>query len=494
MKVWLILSMLLAGCSSTKTLTILHTNDIHGHFAAERAAWRQDSAWVGGFPALSGALDSVRAADEHTVYLDAGDLMTGNPICNFEVDGLKGAALINMLDLCGCEAISVGNHEFDLGPEHTKAFVGDSRLDWLCGNVFLKDEGTALCASHKIIERGGLRIGVIGVLLTDLAGVVSKTAIEDFVVRNIAEISQSLIDTLDPQTDLIVLLTHNGVDNDKRLAEQVTNCDLIIGGHSHTRLKEPLLVNDVIIVQAGSFLKNLGVLKLQVKNDRIANYKGVLIELEAGRFTPAPEVESYCAGFEEQINREFGEVIASTTSDLTRAYDGTSPLGNLLCDLLKDHYTSDFAIVNSGGIRKDVPAGPIRKLDIVEMLPFMNSLTSFEASGEELQTFAERQARAQVGGDAEALQMSGLVITYGVENNEPKNITVQVNGSPLELNKSYKGISIDYVLKSQAEKYLGFQPREMQDMGVLFSDFIMMSLAAMPQPITPKNEVRLIKQ
>lgn len=486
--------MLLVGCSSTKTLTILHTNDIHGHFVAERAAWRQDSALVGGFPALSGALDSVRSADAHSIYLDAGDLMTGNPICNLEIGGLKGAALLQMLSMCECDAISVGNHEFDLGPEHSKEFLATDEVDWLCGNVLLSDHETHICATNKIIERGGLKVGVIGVLLTDLAGVVSKSALADFVVLEIAEASQMLIDEIDPLTDLIILLTHNGVDNDKQLAERVTHCDVIIGGHSHTRLQYPLVVNGVIIVQTGSFLKNLGVLKLRVKNDMIQSFDGKLVELETARFVPDPDVAEYCAGFEEQINKEYGEVIASTTSDLTREYAATSSLGNLLCDLLRANYDTDFAMVNSGGIRKDVPAGPIRKLDIVEMLPFMNSVTTFVATGTELQIFAERQVSAQLGGKTETLQMSGLTVTYKVDNDAPEQIQVFVNGAQVAPDSTYKGVSIDYVLKSQSEKYLGFSPRQMQDMGVLFSDFVMSALAAAPQPISPNIEARLIKK
>ncbi len=492
MRLWVLTGLLLIGCTAPRqTLTILHTNDIHGHFAAERATWRDDSALVGGFPALSGALDSVRAADEFTIYLDAGDLMTGNPICNMEVDGIEGGALLHMLNLCRVDAVAVGNHEFDLGGEHSRRFLATDQIDWLCGNVFLKDDSTMLCAAEKIIVRNKLRIGVIGLLLTDLAGVFSKKAIEPFIVQDIAEAAQPLINALDPKSDFIVLLTHNGFENDKLLARSVHGCDLIVGGHSHTRLSAPVMENGVIIAQAGSFLKQLGVMKFQVEKDRVTAYDGTLIELELARFTPDPAVKEYCAIYEEEIARVYGEEIAVAGADISRSYAATSGVGNLLCDLLREHYECDFAVVNSGGLRKDLAAGSIRRLDIVEMLPFTNSVTTFTASGDDLLVMAGKQAAAQHSGTSEILQMSGLEIQYSVVGDQIADILVTLAGRAIEPDRVYHGVSIDYVLRSQSEKYLGFAPSDMQDSGTLFSDFVIAALASSPQPILPNTEQRL---
>lgn len=483
------------GCASTvRTLTILHTNDIHGHFAPERATWRTDSALVGGFAALSGALDSVRLRDATTLYLDAGDLMTGNPICNMEVDGVTGGALIEMLRMCSCDAATVGNHEFDLGSTHLREFVATEKVDWLCGNVSWSVDSLALCRPYKIVERKGLRIGIIGLILTDLAGVTSKQASEDFEVGNIIETAQKLIDEVDPMTDLIILLTHNGVENDKQIARSVTNLDIIVGGHSHTRLSEPITENGILIVQAGSYLKHLGVLKVDVKHDQVSQHSGQLVELELARFTPDRSVEMYCASFEAEINRDYGEVIATAEASLDRRYAETSPLGNFLSDLLREHFLADFAIINSGGLRMDISKGDVRKLDIVEMLPFVNSITLFEATGNELLELAKRQAQAQISGKNEILQMSGMVIRYTNENDEPHDIRIEINGLQINSEKTYRGVSIDYVLKSQADKYLGFAPRNIEETGILFSDLVIKAMAELPVPIVPNVEIRLLQE
>lgn len=490
---WLV-ALSVVGCSGSRTLTILHTNDIHGRFMPERATWRADSAMVGGFAALSGALDSVRRADKNTIFLDAGDLMTGNPICNIEVDGIEGGALLEMLNLCGCDAACLGNHEFDLGANHVASFAKSPKVDLLCANVRFKGTGASICPAYKIITQNRLRIGIIGLLLTDLAGVVSKQAVESFDVLEIASAAQPLLDELDSQTDLLILLTHNGYENDKDLARAVHGCDVIIGGHSHTRLDNPVVENGVVIVQAGSYLKQLGVLEITVKGDRVTEHSGTLVELETARFNPDPEVSAYASKFAEQIDIEYGKVIAEAATTIERRYRESSPLGNLICDLMREHYDTDFAITNSGGLRKNIAKGPIRKLDCVELMPFVNSVSLFEASGAELMKFAERQAIAQTSEKSEVLQMSGLMISYERADNKYDEFQVLVEGQPMDLDSTYRGVSIDYVLVSQADKYLGFTPRNMEGTGVLFSDFIMQAFAAAPQPLTAPDEARLIQR
>lgn len=485
---------LFIGCVARHELTILHTNDIHGRFAAERAHWRSDSAAVGGFGALSGALDSVRNIDEHAIYVDAGDVMTGNPICNLLVDGIEGGALLEFLRLCGCDAGCLGNHEFDLGADHVRRFAKNSKVELLCANLLEDSTNALLCSEYKILKRGRLRIGVIGLLLNDLAGVTSKQAIAPFTVMDIAAAAQSTIDRIDDQTDLIILLTHNGVDEDIELARNVSGCDIIIGGHSHTRLQEPLTENGVIIVQAGSYLKDLGVLKVTVSNDRVSHHHGTLVELVADRYSPDSAVAELVSRYALEIEREYGQVIAEAGIAIERRHSESSPLGNLICDLMREHYNTDFAFTNSGGLRKDIAQGNIRKLDCVELMPFVNSVALFSATGEELLRFAERQVYAQQSGKSEILQMSGIEIGYDFQNETISALSVGVNGAPVEADAIYRGVSIDYVLIAQPEKYLGFTPRDVEGTGILFSDFLIQAFAQAAQPLMAVDEPRLIQR
>jgi 5'-nucleotidase/UDP-sugar diphosphatase len=487
-----LLMLIVMGCAgSMRTLTILHTNDIHGRFMPERASWREDSAFVGGFAALSGALDSLRGVHEYSLYLDAGDLMTGNPICDQQVDGVEGGALLRLLQMCDVDAQCLGNHEFDLGAEHLREYVSEATYPLLCSNLADKRGEEALCAPYTILTSGKLRVGVIGLILNDLADVVSREAIAPFRVTEIAETAQRLIDELDPQTDLIVLLTHNGVEEDKELARAISGADIIVGGHSHTRLSEPVVENGVIIVQAGSYCKNLGELTIQICGDSVRSHSGKLIELEAARFSPDPRVQMYCDSFATIIDQVYGEVIAEAGEALTRSYNSSSPLGNLLCDLMRARYGSEIALTNSGGLRKDLSAGPITKLDCVELMPFMNAVCRFTISGAELQQFALKQAGAQLGGDLEVLQMSGLEIFYQRAADGSIAARVLVNGAEAIEDRQYSAVSIDYVLHSQWEKYLGFEPRAVDNSGLMFSKFIMLALSEAKQPILAPDDLRL---
>lgn len=483
---------LFIGCmAQSRQLTILHTNDIHGQFLPSKAMWRADSALVGGFAALSGALDSVRLIDESCIYLDAGDLMTGNPICNIVADGVEGGALLKLLQLCDCDAAAVGNHEFDLGPEHAKKFLSNGELKWLCGNVVEKSSGASICDPYVILEENGLKVGVIGLLLTDLKSVVASHAVEPFEVQPIEQRAQVLIDEIDPITDVIILLTHNGFEQDKVLARSVTGADIIVGGHSHTRLSNPQVENGIIIVQAGSHLKHLGVLKIRVAKDEIVEHEGDLIELESNRYTPDASVSLLCNEYRQEIELVYGEIIANASETLTRAYSSTSSLGNLLCDLLRKHYNCDFAVINSGGIRKDLARGPIRKLDVVEMLPFFNTITLFEASGKDLATMINKQAVSFLDKDSEVLQVSGIAAEVTGESSESFSVNCFVDGSELDSSRTYRGVSIDYVLVSQPEKYLGFTPDNLENTGLLFSDFVTQELQKSTGPIAPDHQPRI---
>jgi 2',3'-cyclic-nucleotide 2'-phosphodiesterase (5'-nucleotidase family) len=407
---------------------------------------------------------------------------------------VKGGALLTLLDLCEVDAQCLGNHEFDLGGDHLRDFVAKAPYPLLCANLVQSESGTALCAPYTVIERDHVRIGIVGLILDDLADVVSKDAMEPFRVESLPEVAQRTIDELDPQTELIVLLTHTGVEEDKELARAISGADIIVGGHSHTRLAEPVVENGIVIVQAGSYCKNLGELTVRVRKDAVRSFQGTLIELESGKFTPDLRIEAYCDSFATIIDRVYGEVIAEAGEALTRSYDSSSPLGNLLCDLMRRRYGSEIAMTNSGGLRKDLAVGPITKLDCAELMPFMNSVCRFKVSGAELAEFARKQAEAQLGGDSEVLQMSGLEIAYIATPQGLIETRVFVNDEEAIAEREYSAVSIDYVLHSQWEKYLGFKPREVDNTGLMFSEFIMLALAEAKQPILAPHDLRLHKE
>jgi 2',3'-cyclic-nucleotide 2'-phosphodiesterase (5'-nucleotidase family) len=334
---------------------------------------------------------------------------------------------------------------------------------------------------------------VIGLILENLAGVVAKKSVEPFAILDVAESAQTYINLLDPQTDLIVLLTHNGIEYDSLLATRIHNADIIVGGHSHTRLKSPLNVNNVIIVQAGSYCTNIGVLELTVDADSVSNYNGKLVELILADTHPQKNVKHVVDSLEVLVQSEFGEVIGEAATSLPRSYYSTSPLGNLLCDFLRKRYAADVAFVNTGGIRKDISAGVIRKLDIIEMLPFTNNVVTLQLTGSELIQIAQMQARGEVTRDHGILEMSGMTITYVRQNGGVKLEDIRINDKPVDLTRTYSVATIDYVTMSQPEQYLGFIPASQENTGELISDAIIDEIQKAKQPVAADTARRLIE-
>lgn len=481
-----------AGCRrAPQEIVIFHTNDIHGHFLPEPAAWREDQALVGGFAVLYDELQRQRARYPQSLYLDAGDLMTGNPVCNLEYNGVKGGALLEMLRLCGVSAMALGNHEFDLGVEHVRDFVAAAPFPVLCCNLRERSSGQPLAQPAVVLRVGRLRVGIIGVILDNLAASAARKNIEPFDVLASAAAVQEQIDKLDPATDLLVLLTHLGFDSDSILATRIRGVDVIVGGHSHTRLSEPRRVNGVIIAQAGSYAKNLGVLRLTVAADSVAASDGELLELAVPAALPPSPVGNLADSLAGVIHREYGHIIGDVATPWIRSYFTGSNAGNWICDRLRERYRADIALINAGGIRADLAPGPVSRLDVAQMLPFSNSVVTFAARGAELRKMAQEQARAQGLREHGALEMSGVTIDYRKQDGSVAVTAVDAGGVPLRDERIYRVVSIDYVAISQSDRYLRFQPREIEATGEMITDVIMDEIQRHAGPLTADGTPRL---
>ncbi len=476
-----------------RELVIFHTNDSHGHFVPEPAHWRADTALVGGFVALKTRLDSLRQKHPGSLYLDAGDAMTGNPICNIEYRGVKGGALLELFARCGVSASCLGNHEFDQGAEHLRHYVAAASHPILAANLKEKADGRAVTAASRVFAVNGLRVGVIGLLLDDLAGVVARTSLEPFVIEDAATTARVRIAELEAQTDVLVLLTHMGVEADSVLATRVTGVDVIVGGHSHTRLRQPRRVNDVLIVQAGEHLKNLGMLRLALDGDSVVSYSDTLIELVASDQRQTNSVAILCDSLEVAIQAQYGQVIGTLATPWERGYSSTSNVGNWICDRLRERYQTDVAVVNAGGIRRNINNGPVTMLDVMELLPFSNSVVVFEATGAELMKLATEQARGAALKTHGVLEMSGMDIAYdtGADSAALRLVDSSVNGSPVDITRTYRVASIDYVAVSQWAEYLGFEPRRLEPTADLLSDVISDEIRKAKGPIVADTKPRL---
>ena len=461
-------------------LTLFYTNDIHGAFAA-RPHEGQDGPLVGGFAALSGHLARESATAVRSVLLDGGDFMTGNPVCELVVDGVRGGALAALMGAVGYAATVVGNHEFDIGRADLVALVGAFPLPVLGADLHdHADRGDPALVPGQpdplVIERDGLRIGVIGVSHRGLEGLLTPLRLDGVTSRDQEGVIRRQLADLVARTDVQVLLSHNGVDTDRRLARALAadGLDVIVGGHSHTRLEEPAVEDGVLIVQAGSSLRHLGRLDLRLDDGRVTGHRGRLILLTADAEDEAdPHVRALVDHFDQQVAAVYGRQIGRLADDLRRNSRHESALGSWLCDVVLHHSGADVALINSGGIRKHLLRGPLTKLDIHEVLPFGNTVVVHRMPGASLRRIAQANARAAEVRSYGILQVSGLEYWYRSEaDGEVVLESVLVGGEPLVDERIYEVAMPDFV-SGMGDVYLaGADLGPMRETGENLADIV----------------------
>lgn len=463
-------------------LTIFHTNDTHSAFLPRPAAWRDDGRLVGGVAALSAHLADERRHAAPDLFLDAGDFMTGNPISRLQEDGVPGGAVARLLNALGYDAGTIGNHEFDLGYADLVRLVPLIRFPLLAADLRLATGEPAFRAEPLILERGGLKVGIIGVSCAGMSEVVTPERLGPVVLADQAALVRNLAAGIDPRTDLIVLITHDGVETDRELARALdgSGVDVIVGGHSHTRLKQPELEAGILIVQAGGNMTNLGRLDLRVQDDRIVAHNGRLIDLWADDGTAPladPTVVALADSYGARVQAEFGQVIGTLATELRKG-GGETNIGNFLADALRAQAGTDVGLINSGGIRKNVPAGPVTALDVQEVLPFGNALVKADLTGEQVARIVQTNADGAVGGDHGILQISGLAYVYrtAADGTAAEVVEITVDGQPLAPDRVYTVAMPDFVAQ-MTDVYLGVGPVTAADTGVTLDEAVVAEFA-----------------
>ncbi len=437
-----------------RTLTILHTNDMHAAFMPHEATWRKESPkpLVGGFKELEFTVDSIRKVKSTVLLLDAGDVMTGSPISDHLYNGAEGGALFEMMNRIGYDAWAIGNHDFDISQENLMKLTKIAKFPTLSANLVNTNGGFPVNnRDYVILNRGGLRIGVFGLMTQGLYGLVNPNNLVGIRVLSPVETARRIVEKIDPATDLIIAITHQGVAEDSALAANVRGLDVIVGGHSHTRLTTPKLVNDVIIVQAGTRCENLGELEITVENDRVIRHSGKLLPLWANTRRPQTSLAAFVDSMQAEIEKEYSTVIARLEVDWIRSR-GESNVGHFITDAQRRAAHAQVAFMNAGGIRANVAAGPLTKLELFEVLPFRNVLTTFQLSGKQL-----REVLLHTLNTGEDVLFSGIRATVQKQPDGTWSVQeMSVDGKPLDEDRTYICAASDFMV-AQAKKYFGLE-------------------------------------
>lgn len=451
---------------------LAHTNDIHTYFLPNPAPWLEGAPAIGGFAEIGAWLEALRAQHgrDNVLYLDGGDLLTGTPLMEFPEHGAYGGAMLDFLGEVGCDAWVVGNHEFDRGFDNAAAFVLASPVPVLSAN--LRDPAEPARAAlpgsvpHVVLDANGLRIGVFGLTTPQLPRLASPATMARMQVWPPEVAARAQVEALEGQVDLIVALTHMGIEDDRQLAEAVPGLDLIVGGHSHTSLHPPEKVGSTWVVQAGSYARQLGLLDIRVADGQIVGFDDRLIDLlPAARPGPVPEELAVLVDrWDQRVGERFDRPIGTLAEPLGREGADGSPLGRFVARALRSDAGAQVGITNRGGLRADLPGGPLTLRDLYGVLPFGNEMFRFEASGDELIGLALRMASRRLSGREASLELDGLRFAWKETLGSPEIVWATVDGVPLDPAATYTVSTSDFLIQ-QSQHHFGFAPRNAVPLG-----------------------------
>lgn len=371
---------------------------------------------------------AIRKSTPNVVTVDAGDIFQGTPFFKL----YHGEVEVSLLNQLGYDVYTIGNHEFDEGPDNLEKQLKGARFDVVSANIDAAALPglSALIKPSVVKEFGGQKVGFVGAVTPDLVamslktgGVRVKGVDGDSDSGWIAPIKEEVGRLTAQGVDKIVLVTHAGVERDKQLAEAIPEVDAIVGGHSHTRLNKALIVEHAggsrtIIVQAGCYGRALG--KLELVFDRrgrivFPGTRSRLINITSA-VPEVPDVKRYLeekgrpiAALRETVA---GLALADFDNRFSR-YPWDSPIGDLVCDALADagtRYGAGIALQNRGGIRARIDRGIVTMEKIEEVLPFDNHLMFATVKGSTLVKSLEYSLSGILG--ARFLDVHGLKIAY----------------------------------------------------------------------------------
>ena len=469
-------------------LTILHTNDHHGHFMKYNPYPVKD---VGGLAAQSTLVNIVRAEVQKTggfvMLLSGGDINTGIP----ESDLLDAEPDIVAMNMIGYDAMVLGNHEFDNSPHVLMKQKNWAKFPFIAANIFKKGTEETLVKPYVIKDYNGFKVAILGLTTEETPILTLPENVEDVVFKNPIEIAKTLVPKLKKEADLVIALTHLGFyeDMDSKgdiaLAKAVPEIDVIVGGHTHSELKEAQLVGNTLIVQAGGYSDNVGRLDIIVKKETntISQHSFKLIPVNKKKrvkfnnkkyymyvdkgYVEDKEIlkamEPYMAKADSKLSQPIGHAGVALVGGKKESRSQETNLGNLITDAMRDKTNSDIAFQNGGGIRASLSPGAITYRDILTVQPFGNTLVIVKMTGAQIMDALDFAA-TKVGSGA-FLHVSGL--KWNIAGGKAKN--VMAGDQPIDLGKTYKVVTNNF-MATGGDGYAMLKPLPQEDTGFVDAD------------------------
>jgi 2',3'-cyclic-nucleotide 2'-phosphodiesterase (5'-nucleotidase family) len=406
-------------------IVIFHINDVHGK--------------IDNFAKVAALLDAERKSGADVFFFSAGDNFTGDPVID-RYDP-PGEPMVELLDRLHLDLLSLGNHEFDYGIEAVRKLV--ARFPTVSANI---DPQPGVLPGLKpyvvLTSKSGIKLVVFGVIQIEPGSGLPSTHPDKLKGLRFSEpLAKALeLKKLRAEGQVFIGLTHIGHDQDLLLAKEMPELDLIIGGHSHTRVETQEIVNGVLIAQAGADNQFLGRIDLRVQDGRVVEKKSRLIDLSKAK-DEDETVKAMIVKFHQ--NPAMARVIAHAPVEIT----GKNALGSLMTDAICKGFSLDIAFQNNGGIRVNRLPQVITLNDVYTLDPFGNQIVEIGMTPAEIRTLIRNSCERRHEID---LQVSGM--TYIVREDAAQRIQdiemFHPDGTPLPEDRTYKVGLSSYIASS----------------------------------------------
>ena len=492
-------------------LTILHTNDFHARFEPiskyDSGCSAEDNTageCFGGSARLVTAIAEARARAENSILVDGGDQFQGTLFYAY----YKGALSAEMMNKLGYDAMTVGNHEFDDGPEVLRGFMDAVNFPVLMSNADVSGEPLLAdkLAKSTVIEKGGEKIGLIGLTPQDTDELASPG--DNITFTDPVAAVQGEVDKLTAEgVNKIIVISHSGYRTDQRVAQETTGVDVIVGGHSNTYLSNtsdradgpyPTVVNNVAIVQAYAYGKFLGELNVTFDdNGEITDASGEPLIMDAAVAEDGDTVARIA-----EAAKPLDEIRNKVVANAAEAIDGERgscraqecAMGNLVADAMLDRVKSqgvEIAIANGGGLRASIDAGEVTMGEVLTVLPFQNTLSTFQVTGETIVAALENGVSQHEEGAGRFPQVAGMSFAFDPKQPAGSRVSdVMVGGAPIDMAKVYSVVSNNYV-RNGGDGYEMFKSAEnAYDFGPDLAD-VTAEFLARNAPYSPYTDGRI---
>jgi 2',3'-cyclic-nucleotide 2'-phosphodiesterase (5'-nucleotidase family) len=367
---WLALPLLcVSAAGEVRPLTILHINDIHAHISPSDQG-------LGGFACLATAIRRERANCPECILLNAGDLVQGTPVSTI----FHGLPVFELANLLGFDAATIGNHEFDYGWMQARKFIETANYPMVSANV-VGGDNRLFAPPYVILNVNHLRVAVIGALTDDMKNLATPKLMEEWHTSPVVATARRYAAELKDKSDLIVLLAHITGQEERAFLDTATEIPVIVSGHLHYGLEREMTRDGRVLVRVKAFTEELGRLDLKVDTEKKApvSWTWKRIPIDASKLEPAADVVPEVKRWEDEVTARVDRPLAVSKKRFT-----TAQVKALIEQAMRDETGADFAFMNIGGVRDELPEGQLRERHIWNIMPFDNTVVIAKVKGSDL--------------------------------------------------------------------------------------------------------------